>query len=99
MRLARRNRFLERRPVHPRHHQHPARFCFLNDCRNQPVGVELQFIIKTHYYLCNLPNSGPPTTKKFLQCLDEFKERWKGFCRGERSAGGKSFLKKKFFER
>ena len=42
------NRFLERGPVHPGHHQNPARTEFLDDSRDQAVGIEFQFVVKRH---------------------------------------------------
>ena len=48
MRLARRDGLLQRRAVHPRHHQHAAGFLFLDDRWNQTVAVKFQLIVKTH---------------------------------------------------
>src|ERR1700690_1022190 len=42
------NGLFERRAVHPRHHQHPASLLFLNDSRDQAIGIKLQFIVKSH---------------------------------------------------
>src|SRR5436189_6483342 len=42
------NRFLERGPVHPGHHENPPRSEFLDDSRDQAVGIELQFVVKRH---------------------------------------------------
>src|SRR5687768_6058487 len=40
--------FLQRRAVHPRHHQHAPGGLLLHDGGDQAIGVEFQLVVKTH---------------------------------------------------
>ena len=40
--------FFQRGAVHPRHHQHAAGGLFLDDGRDQAVGIKFQLVVKTH---------------------------------------------------
>jgi hypothetical protein len=65
MRFAAIDRFLQRRAVHPCHHQHASRLLFLDDRRNQTVGVEFQIFEKAHAQTRRiLLNCTRQTTKK-----------------------------------
>ena len=48
MGLARGNRFFDRSSVHPRHHQDAAGFLFLDNRRDQAVGVKFELVVKAH---------------------------------------------------
>src|SRR5262245_48538655 len=57
MSSARGDGFLERRAIHPGHHQHTLGSKILNDGRNQAIGGKLQLIVKTHARRTIIPQS------------------------------------------
>ena len=50
MRPARLDGFLERRSIHPSHHDDAAALLFLDDRRDQSVRVKFQFVVEAHSF-------------------------------------------------